>query len=382
MKEAQHMDEVKPIMTNHYGLKVLSIEKVRGVHKVGTSYGMNDFKNIEELLDLPFITTSFLNKSFLSSSIFAYDDKKEMEQPQISFPVISDTHILNSPSKEDQKLRNALVDLHELNPKAPVLVINGDMTDRGFESEYAHLREILDQSPVPNQVFFSIGNHEFNKAKWIDENHKSKITWPNSDTEHDAFQRFYNFTGLNKTYYEKIVKGYPFLFIGTEKYMRYHDSSLKDQAYLSQKQLDWLKKRLEHHSKEKKPIFVFSHFPLSETVSGTYPPEFRNKILQEQQLLDILKENSQVILFTSHTHWDLHSTDWAVRKMFPDGKGFSIVNTGAVEKIDSGDGKGGIVSHPDKSQGLYVEVYKSHVLIKARDFYRKRWIQEYKVKLP
>lgn len=48
-------EAVKSIITTHYGLEVLAVEKVRGVYKVETPRGMYGFKNAKELLDLPFI---------------------------------------------------------------------------------------------------------------------------------------------------------------------------------------------------------------------------------------------------------------------------------------------------------------------------------------
>lgn len=41
-----------------------------------------------------------------------------------------------------------------------------------------------------------------------------------------------------------------FLFLGTEKYMKYHDSKMWDEVYMSDEQLGWLKQNLEEYSQK------------------------------------------------------------------------------------------------------------------------------------
>ena len=56
-----------------------------------------------------------------------------------------------------------------------------------------------------------------------------------------------------------------------------------------------------------KPIFVFIHQPLYDTVAGSKPGRGWNGVEQDKQVKDILEKYLQAILFTGHTHWEFGS---------------------------------------------------------------------------
>lgn len=89
-----------------------------------------------------------------------------------------------------------------------------------------------------------------------------------------------------------------------------------------------------------------------------------------------MKDYPQVIIFTGHTHQDLHNKDWAVTKKIPGAsRGFTIVNDSSVGNVWTTNAQGAeVLVGPNESQGVFVEVYKNKVVIKGRDFYRKQWI--------
>ncbi|MFF1567837.1 metallophosphoesterase [Streptomyces sp. NPDC058293] len=55
----------------------------------------------------------------------------------------------------------ALDDLHSVNPRSAGLGIASDITPRGYDFEYAAVRQTLDKHPHPKNVAWAIGNHEF-----------------------------------------------------------------------------------------------------------------------------------------------------------------------------------------------------------------------------
>lgn len=332
---------------------------------------------LESLIGIPVEAAS-------TDAMDTYDPRKGSDdQPAMVFAVISDTHIFNKPHVHDRKLANALQDFNAIAPRSSALVVNGDITDRGFESEYAHFQEILDQNPHPRKMIFSMGNHEFYKAKWVNENTLQQNTWPNGDTEQAAYNRFFQFAHVDKPYYEKMVDGYPFIVFGTEKHMHYKWSYLWDEQYISVDQFDWLRRTLAKHKHSKKPIFMFTHHPIPNTVSRTDKGAYFVEYLQADDIVEILKDYPQVILFTGHSHQDLKNQDWAVTKTAPGAnKGFTVVNTSSVGNVWTSDAQGAeVLVGPDESQGIFLEVYKRKVVIKGRDFFRKQWIQEFSVDL-
>lgn len=265
------------------------------------------------------------------------------EEPNLSFNVLSDTHIRES-SFSTNKFLAALQDLHEVNPTSDALIINGDMTNRGYPEEYAKVRNLLEQSPSPENVYFALGNHEFHNEEGIEINK----------------ERFKQFVNEDEVYYEKRLKGYSFIFLGSESWGPV-GTPTKDAAVLSEKQLKWLKKTLQTRSKDDKPIFVYLHQPLPDTF-GEGP-----MLIQHKELEEILSKYPQVVLFSGHTHQDMKKPQLNMTEK----KGFSVVNTASTYYTTNWPD-----SNWDESQGLFVEVYDKKVEIKGRDFNRKQWIPE------
>lgn len=322
--------------------------------------------------------TAVLTSGIPLSSMAAPDHAKKPAEP-FSFNVASDIQ------GDLRDFEHTLQDIETFNPDSKALVINGDITDRGWDFEYEAVQNILDRNEHPENLWYTIGNHEFYKPKWASPTQLAQNTWPNNTPESELFQNFYDFSGEDSVYYKKELEGYPFLFLGTEKYMKYHDDNLWDQVYLSDEQLSFLKENLEHYTKKNKnkPIFLFSHHTLKDTVSGTDMPLYSNDYLQEEELLDILKDYPQVILFTSHTHQDLNNPDWAGKKVVEGGdkQGFTVVNTGTMQTVYTDNGSGGEKPVYDTTnQSLQVSVDKNNVKIQAMDFGQDRVIKELSVK--
>ncbi|MEV0586516.1 DUF4073 domain-containing protein [Nonomuraea sp. NPDC050310] len=297
----------------------------------------------------------------------------------VTFNVVSDIQ------GDTADFGRALDQMREINPGSSALIVNGDITSRGYDFEYDQVKKVLAEHPHPADTFFTIGNHEFYVPKYCDPTKLCQATWPNGTTEAQLFQNFYDFTGLDKVYYERVVNGVPMLMLGTEKYMKYHDATKWDEVWMSEEQLTWLDQRLAFWARRGKPVFVFSHHVLPDTVSGTRNKLYSADYLQADRLLATLGKHKDAFLFTSHTHWDLNLSDWAVRKVVPatgNLEGFTVVNTGAMETQWTDNGTGGERAlSRDENAGLQVEVTNKEVVIKARDFYRGTWLKELRVPL-
>lgn len=316
----------------------------------------------------------------LLCSSFAFQAEARSERyvskPKLTFPVISDIHVQSWDSRSHDKFKAALQDLHRINPKADAMVINGDLTD-GKIADYTKLKELLKEVPHPGNMFYTIGNHEFYQA-WTNADGKwSPDTFPNGITDRESITRFLQFAKQPKVYYEKKVKGYSFLFLGSEQYRQSNPDNLED-AYLSDEQLSWLDHMLENRSKNKKPVFVFLHQPLPDTVSGTSFCCVNNRaIIQHEALKKILSKYSEVFFFSGHTHWELKLPRTLVRDTF------TMINSSSVYQLWTENNAGGeTMVDPKESEGLYVEVFEDHVSIKGRDFYRNRWIPEAQFSVP
>lgn len=275
-----------------------------------------------------------------------------MRTPILEFFVISDFQVTVGDKKSHEKLRSALHKLKAINPFPDALVVNGDMISDGKEESYQKVREVMEGEFYPSNTFFTIGNHEYFK----------------NDGNRPSIERFLNFAGLEKLYYERIVKGFPFLFLGSESWGPI-GSPTKDSAVLSKEQLDWLEQTLKKYKTMKLPIFVFLHQPLPFTLAGTDLPYYQNGVIQARELHDILSSYPQIILFSGHTHWDLHFP-----KMFVKGR-FAMANSGAIYNTYGPDEQGHEkVIDSNGCQGLYVQVYDGEVMIRPRDLAKGEWI--------
>jgi 3',5'-cyclic-AMP phosphodiesterase len=310
---------------------------------------------------------SFVTNTDFTPSTYA------SEEPVLSFPVLSDIHVEAGDNPTTQRtqehLKAALQDLNTINPRSDTMVINGDLGD-GRQADYNTLSQILKQTPHP-PIHYTIGNHEFYQALYDQEGTWSPSTFPNDTTEQESISRFLNFTGQNKLYYDDWIKGYHFIFLGSEHYRQY-DASIGNSAYLSQDQLQWLDQTLKAKNDPQKPVFVFLHQGLPNTVAGTSGADYQG-VVQANELTQILSKYPQVNLFTSHTHTTLQSPQTEVKD------GFTMINTSSVfEPYNENDQP----APSTESQGLYVTVYTDHVEVQGRDFYRKSWIPQADFNIP
>ncbi|OYN92979.1 phosphohydrolase [Enemella evansiae] len=297
----------------------------------------------------------------------------------VSFNVISDIQ------GDTADFATALQDMARTNPASAGLAVVGDITSRGYDFEYAAVRQVVDRGPVPSTIAWAIGNHEFYVPKYRSPDQLAQDTWPNGTTEESLFRSFYAFTGRDKVYAEHSFGGVPVLVLGTERYLRYHDTTKWDEVWISDTQFAWLEERLAHWARRRQPVMVCSHHVLPNTVSGTRNKLYLNDYLDADRLLGILGRYPDVFLFTGHTHWDLALSDWYVRRVVEGAdnlSGFHVVNTGAIETgwRDNGTGGETAVSGPF-AQGLQVEVNQRWVTVRARDFINRRWIREVRIPL-
>ncbi|SHE13454.1 cyclic 3',5'-adenosine monophosphate phosphodiesterase [Chlamydia abortus] len=285
----------------------------------------------------------------------------EAAEARLSFFVLSDIHVQSWDMDSKRKFKSALEDLHRINADADALIINGDLGN-GAPADYEEIKHILNRTPHPHKILFSIGNHEFYQA-WINRwGRWDQAGFPNGERDQSSISRFLSFAERDKVYEDYWIKGFHFIVLGSEKY-RQSDPDVKEDAYLSSEQLQWLSDKLAEGAESGRPIFVFLHQPLPGTVSGS---EERG-VVQHNSLKRLLQRYPQVVLFTGHTHWELSH-----RGMFRR-DGFWMVNSSSVyepwKDNNRPAGKG-------RSEGLYIEVNGSTVKIRGRDLSESKWIPE------
>lgn len=270
----------------------------------------------------------------------------------LSFSVVGDIH------DNTGELENALKDLHGINTKTDALIMNGDIVDQGLDEQYKIIQECLTKNSrfLPKTVIRNMGNHEYF-------NYSNGSNSPSEIEEIKA--RYLSYSGVSKVYHDIWVKGYHFISLGSEQ------SNTKElgntQAFISEDQQKWLEEKLAENYQPGRPVFVFLHQHMSFSAAGRVSRWVGIK--QDKEIRDILSKYPEVILFSSHTHTFIGSDNMVYIK-----EPFTAVHTGAVHnplKFDGINGMRGI----NGSQGLYVEISKNKLVIRARDFLDKSWVR-------
>nr|WP_225446453.1 metallophosphoesterase [Paenibacillus rhizovicinus] len=266
------------------------------------------------------------------------------DKPVISFQVITDTHILADAEHEyNRNFDRALKDIAANAPESRGIMHAGDVTDHGELEEYEAFARIWEdnQAQLP-QLYMTMGNHDVDHEDW-----------------QERLPRFMAMTGTAGLYHDHWIDGYHFIFLGTE-------TGNEGFADLSQEQLDWLDAKLGEAASPDKPVFVFLHQPLMNTVAGSLEAQNWYGVTQDEELKAVLSKHQQAILFTGHTHWELGSPH-----TFFEGAGRlpAMFNASSVAYLWTDDD-----AHKDGSQGYYVDVYTDRVLVRGRDFERGEWV--------
>ncbi|MBB6731851.1 discoidin domain-containing protein [Cohnella zeiphila] len=221
--------------------------------------------------------------ALLWSALSALDmpaEKASASTLDFKFCLTSDTHMPTS----DANLATALQISTAQSCEA--FVITGDLTDGGTDAQYDDLMSVMNANAHP-PAYFIVGNHDVRSTAG---------TFPQLE------QRFETKTGMPGMYYDAWVHGYHFIFLGTEQ------NEGSDEAMISDTQLNWLDSKLAENADYDKPIFVFIHQPLQETVSGTYIQDnyglkgWRDGVRQWRQIKNILQKYPQAIVTSGHLH--------------------------------------------------------------------------------
>ncbi len=267
------------------------------------------------------------------------------------FGVISDVHINDGASVQDEKFAKALdtlkADAQTLeNTTLAAVVIAGDLTNKGTLAQYARFAATWNtHAPAGTQKLFAMGNHDY---------------WDNGLSASDAQTRFTAKTGEAVSSH-KIIEGYHLIQVSTQSGPTGGDFAGA---------VAWLKAELEKAAAADplKPIFVTFHQHLQDTVYGS--DDWGNATLYET-----IKPYPQVITFSGHSHYALndersiHQAD------------FTSVGTASLSylELESGMVYGSIPPGAGNfSQGLLVSVDKKtqKVTLKRLDFHNNAILKQ------
>lgn len=289
----------------------------------------------------------------------------------VKFQVISDFQInKNNPQSSvqtdgEKHLAGVFSDIAKINPEGFTFVV-GDMADTGHRNEYEKIEQELARSGLNRtSIYYTIGNHDY-------------YGYSNDTSGTAAAQKLFEeyagkaVSGLDKVYYSVKLSGYTYIVLGSEQ----NEEGLH--AVLSETQLSWFEKTLEDavKSDSSKPVFVFLHQSLKETVAGSFDGQGWDGISSKSvdKYRSILQKYSKnIILFNGHSHWTLDS-DGTMHAYNAGGDNLpAAFNTASTAYLwTSYYVKGG--EYLEGSQGYYIRLYDDKMIVMGRDFLKGKYI--------
>jgi len=285
-----------------------------------------------------------------STSVFAAaPDKLKVPSStyRYSFQVLTDLHVSPDLPAHVPNLKAAFADVAALSPDSTAIFTVGDNTDRGTQAHYDLLLKTLSELTVDlPPIYFAIGNH--------DEVY--------GGTYEEEVARFLDNLKMPGLYYAVDMNDTRFLILASEEQTT--------AGTISDTQIKWVEEQLAA-TDPTKPVFLFLHQPLKDTVSGTltWTGEAHQRwylgASASEKLHAILKNYPNAVFFSGHTHSSFLQQQ---PMLYGEGVGASFVNAASTAYLwnDKNEDFAG-------SQGLYVEVYEDYILVKGRDFTNAKW---------
>lgn len=263
--------------------------------------------------------------------------------------ILSDIHLNSSLTHLHNKhFTMALEDIKKLSPNSIGIFVNGDIADHGEVSEYRIFnQQIKNAGDGLPKVYCAIGNHDLAQGPY--------------NTKLSNFLK-YTEPGVDRVYYDLWLEDTHFIFLGSET------PGLN--ADLSAKQLSWFKAKLAEKHEEGRPIYVFLHQGLMDTVAGTFAYQKWHGINQATRFANILKDYPEVVLFSGHSHWEMDSLSTMKAR---DDKLPTIFNTASSAYLWN-DASMETDVGVEGSQGYYLYAYKDKLVLRGRDFVNGKWI--------
>ncbi len=278
---------------------------------------------------------------------------KMPEGKPVEFQVISDIHITNNDAHiHDVHFGAVMKEISAVSPGSIGIFIVGDMANTGNEAEYIQMKRIYDNAGKLPPLFMAIGNHDLYNGSAEDQNRlflKYAVLPDGKNPE--------------SPHYDFWLKGFHFVFLGNDQLVRGVDTTLSENT------LKWLKNTLDERRDGKRPIFLFIHQSLYDTVAGSLPGQNWNGVANDAEFRDVIFRYPEIVMFNGHSHWTMDSE----RNIWHEDDKPYIFNTASTAylwtsyNIVTGE-------NLDGSQGYYIYLYDDKIIVRGRDFERGQWI--------
>ena len=281
------------------------------------------------------IVTVFMVAITAFSDTQVNDPKKDAQL--LTFNVLSDTHI-ESNNYKTYSIFTKILENIKYNDNSDATVFLGDNTMNGQIIEELVFFGALKKADLDDALVVAPGNHDMS----------------NCEGDYNTYlKRFLGYSNafmdykITTPYFYRVVNGYYFIVVSSE-------DTTWEYLDISEAQYEWLDGVLKEAGKSGKPIFVFSHYPVSD---GKDSPD---------RLSEMLNDYDNLLYFYGHTH------SWLGEDTAHTYNGVNCINIPkTTEPTDY-----------DTGIGAYVEVYEDEIVVRIKDFYDEMYMDDYVYRYP
>ncbi len=290
---------------------------------------------------------------------------------KLNIAITSDNHI-DIKSKANKKrikmIKKVLDDVENGTQRFDAYITVGDTTSRGgFSENWELVKGAFEGTDPADNILFTIGNHDC----WGEDGYE----W---NTE--ALANFAKYSkeicknDIDKPYFSKVIKGYHFIFLGSDGVAENEDC-----ADISEEQKAWFKAEMDEAAKSGKPVFVFCHQSVNtnhglprtwtEKEDPNFPPEIGGIGKDSDDIKKILDAHKNVYYFSGHSHMGLNGEKCAKKNGYSSYETHDGVHYYNLPCLTRPNHHG---ENEKTGQGLVIEVYESKVVIRPRNFLKKK----------
>ncbi len=319
------------------------------------------------------------NARYATIAIPPHTGMPSVSDPLYTFSILSDIHVAANSAAQQTNLANALHYVKNSTQSSAIVTV-GDNVDNGTPgawNAFNSIRSSYISSSLP--MYSAIGNHEFKDANGTSSSTAALDSEYLTRFKNNAVSGVPGMTSVNTVYYSFELNGCKFIMLGSEGQSTLSAGMPREHAYITQTQINWFQNEVNaaKAADPNKPVFVFLHQPLKNTVSGSL--EARNPVIQdwwgiaestaaEAQIRSIIENNTNILLFTGHTHWEFNSLSPV---LYDSSKSSAYINAASVGYLwnDNNIDEYSI----DGSQGYIVEIHSGFLYLRGRDFAKNAW---------
>lgn len=277
----------------------------------------------------------------------------------LNVEIMSDVHIEEKELIRQLFLVQGLKNLKCSKSPVDAILITGDITNYADEPSLAKYYDLIGKhSPAP--VITVAGNHDIGHASDLENYSREEAL-----ASFIRYRNEYMKRSDTENYFSTEVNGYKFIIIGDEVI----DGGSWDDVTMSKEQLDFIDRELAEGTKNGKPVFVCSHWPMKAINGESVMWEGSGIDPAKYDIKGIMEKYKNVFYISGHMHSGIKAK--AVEEVYglsnaEQVNGVTYINLPTYGIIN-------MFGTPWSGIGAQLEVYENEVVFRPRNFITNKW---------